>query len=277
MRSPSSPFAWAGFLQVWRRKEKKEKRENPLWKVTIDYLSSNRIRASFLSSFFERVEVHLQRWPRRITKLVTRFFAAWFGLDSFSYVFPLKKWLEKEKGKVWMMKEKYFLKARWLRKGKWERDGRVFEERWFSMNEDWIRDERDIILLMILFQLNVNVKSRREGFGRKWFKDILRGVKNVGKFNTREYTYRIGKWRDGWRGLYVIIDDRFNSIEFWKVCRNVFFLVDVEKIDRGHRKWRVVIIVVIVFTVARDLSSVGRVPSVWTFRGLDRRNEIWIV
>lgn len=56
------------------------------------------------------------------------------------------------------------------------------------MNEDWIRDERDIILLMILFQLNVNVKSRR-----KWFKDILRGAKNVGKFNTREYSYRIGK------------------------------------------------------------------------------------
>lgn len=182
----------------------------------------------------------------------------------------------KGKRKVWMMKEKYFLKARWLRKGKWERDGRVFEERWFSMNEDWIRDERDIILLMILFQLNVNVKSRREGFGRKWFKDILRGVKNVGKFNTREYSYRIGKWRDGWRGLYVIIDDRFNSIEFW-ICRNVFFLVNVEKIDRGHRKWRIVIMVVIVFTVARDLSSVGRVPSVWTFRGLDRRNEIWIV
>lgn len=61
------------------------------------------------------------------------------------------------------------------------------------MNEDWIRDERDIILLMILFQLNVNVKSRREGFGRKWFKDILRGAKNVGKFNVREYSYRIRK------------------------------------------------------------------------------------
>lgn len=190
--------------------------------------------------------------------------------------FSSEKVARKGKRKVWMMKEKYFLKARWLRKGKWERDGRVFEERWFSMNEDWIRDERDIILLMILFQLNVNVKSRREGFGRKWFKDILRGVKNVGKFNTREYSYRIGKWRDGWRGLYVIIDDRFNSIEFW-ICRNVFFLVNVEKIDRGHRKWRIVIMVVIVFTVARDLSSVGRVPSVWTFRGLDRRNEIWIV